>query len=104
MSKDVKETKGLTRLHQLTAAEVSLVPTGANKRRFLIFKSGKKPAEGIVGLAQRIRERVLKADPAVMSKVREIIQRHNVKGQDGTVNVVGAQDGEAKPGLVSAQA
>lgn len=103
MSKDVKKTEGLTRLHQLTAAEVSLVPTGANKRRFLIFKSSKKLAEGRVGLAQRIREKVLKADPAVMSKVREIIQRHNVKGQESGVNVFGMQDGAGKPGPVNEQ-
>lgn len=34
-----KVTKGKTRLHSLEAAEVSLVPKGANKRRFLITKS-----------------------------------------------------------------
>lgn len=31
--------KGLTRLHSLDAEEISLVPKGANRRKFLIFKS-----------------------------------------------------------------
>jgi hypothetical protein len=34
-----KETKGLTKLHSLDAAEISLVSKGANRRRFLITKS-----------------------------------------------------------------
>ena len=33
------------RLHTLEAAEVSLVPQGANRRRFLIFKRGGKDME-----------------------------------------------------------
>lgn len=40
-----QEGKGRTRLRDLDAAEVSFVSTGANRRKFLIFKRGRKPLE-----------------------------------------------------------
>jgi hypothetical protein len=72
-----KVKKGLTRLHSLDADEVSFVPEGANRRRFIIFKSagGKsmpKPHEELEKL-------ISKAHPEVMAKVDEMLKAHHEK-------------------------
>jgi hypothetical protein len=63
-----KQTQGPTRLSDLEAAEISLVPEGANKRRFLIYKTGGG------GMGETLREKIAKADPEVLKKVDGLVR------------------------------
>lgn len=78
-----KETpaKGLTRLHDLEAAEISLVPRGANRRKFLFTKSAKTPEEKPVAGkgGKNLADMIAKADPVVMGKVEEKLKAHNAR-------------------------
>jgi hypothetical protein len=62
----------LKRLHGLEAGEVSLVPQGANKKRFLIFKN----AEGKMQPHKQLLDLISKADPEVMQRVDERLKQH----------------------------
>lgn len=57
-------------LYDLEPAEVSLVTKGANKKKFLIFKS----AGGEMPNAKEVIEMVRKADPEAMKQVEEILK------------------------------
>lgn len=65
-------------LYDLEPAEVSLVSKGANKKKFLIFKSagGKMPS------AKEMIEQVRKANPEVMEKIDEILKAMPGMGAD----------------------
>lgn len=103
-----KVTKGLTRLHSLEAKEVSLVPEGANRRRFLIFKSarGKPMAQP----HEELHQMISKTDPMVMQKVDHMLKSHGSVRKDPAPAPVAAPDkgqvqdppgtdgGEATPG------
>ena len=76
--------KGVKRLHSLDAAEVSLVPEGANRRRFLIFKSAKgnqmaQPNEQ----QQNLHKLISQTDPEVMKKVESHLAAHAQKMSGG---------------------
>lgn len=56
-------------LHDLEAAEVSLVPKGANKRKFLIFKS----REGN-SMDKELVEMIRKGDPKAVKRVEKVLK------------------------------
>lgn len=62
-------------LSELETYEVSLVPKGANGKKFLVFKNlkGKKP---MPAASKEVRDWVLKASPEVMKKVEEVLKEH----------------------------
>lgn len=85
-----KITKGLTRLHSLEAAEVSLVPEGANRRRFLIFKSARgKP---MPQPHEEMHQLISKTDPMVMQKVDHMLKSHGSVRKDPAPAPVAAPD------------
>jgi hypothetical protein len=105
-----KVTKGLTRLHSLEAKEVSLVPEGANRRRFLIFKSAKGESQ-MPQPHEEMHQLISKTDPVVMQKVDHMLKSHGAsvhkdpahapveppdKGQPADPE--GSDGGEATPG------
>lgn len=69
--------KGVTRLHSLDAAEISLVPEGANRRRFLIFKAkgGKMPQPQHPH--HELHKLIAQTDPEVMKKVDEMLKGYS---------------------------
>lgn len=72
--------KGLTRLHKLEAKEVSLVPEGANGKRFMIFKSaGGTLAKNSVAksVSAELHKLISKTDPSIMKKVDEMMKEHS---------------------------
>lgn len=71
----MNQKKGLTRLHELEAAEISLVPQGANRRRFLIYKD----KEGIMAHHQQLHDAIMKPDPHVMQKVEDCMKAYMEK-------------------------
>lgn len=72
-----KKHKGLTRLTQPETDEISLVPRGANRRRFLILK--KSEEKKVADPAANLSDMIAKADPSVMSKVDQCIKAHMAK-------------------------
>lgn len=84
-----KGTKGLTRLSDLEVNEVSLVPRGANKRKFLVTKSAeesmppKKHGEDLTHgdkspklSKQSLHDMIKKTNPEVMEKVDHLMKKH----------------------------
>jgi hypothetical protein len=68
-----KVKKGVKRLHSLDAAEVSLVPEGANRRRFLIFKNKEG---GSMPQHAELHKLIAQTDPEVMKKVEGMLKEH----------------------------
>lgn len=58
-------------LFNLEPAEVSLVTKGANKKKFLIFKSANG---GVMPNAKEIIEMMRKSDPAAMAEIEEVVK------------------------------
>lgn len=74
------------RLYKLAPAEVSLVPRGANKKKFLIFKED-------TAMDQELTEKISKGDPEKMSAIEKVIK-------DYMASTAGAKDeagNEKKP-------
>lgn len=60
----------MKKLYDLDVAEVSLVPRGANKKKFLVFKSrGNK-----VGAKEEIRKLMKEVDPKVVAKIDKVLK------------------------------
>ena len=81
----------MKRLSDLEPAEVSLVPKGANKRKFLVLKSGEKSV-----MTKEELLKILCAGPDTMKAVNKVIKDFN----DGYANVVASHeqvDAEKKP-------
>lgn len=72
----------MKRLYDLTPAEVSLVGKGANKKKFLIFKSD-KGNKSMPQADQEIRNLVNAVSPQTMAKVEKILKTMKVKKADG---------------------
>lgn len=68
----------MRKLYDLDPNEVSLVPRGANKKRFLVFKS----QEGAKMTNKDIREMIENVDPKVMEKVSKSIGMMKKIGKD----------------------
>jgi len=64
----------LKRLSDLEPAEVSLVPKGANKRKFLVLKSEKMTKEELL--------KVLNCEPSVMKNIEKVIRKYSVPPMD----------------------
>lgn len=75
----VGKTPGKTRLYALDAAEVSLVPKGMNKKKFLVQKSagGKSVAKGKQASAEML-EKIAKTNPEVMQRVEDCMKKYGV--------------------------
>lgn len=78
----------MKRLQDLEVGEVSFVPEGANKRKFLVYKS---KSGGPMASPQEALQKLLKADPAVMQKVDGVLKAHFTPGKPG------APEAPAKP-------
>ena len=57
-------------LFHLDPAEVSLVPKGANMKKFLILKEGQ--------MGKQLVEQLKNLDPAVLSKVEQVLKSHKI--------------------------
>lgn len=66
------------RLTELEPAEVSLVTRGANKRKFLVYKSQK----GNPGMKKEILDLIAKADPKALKKVEAVIKEYCAEKAD----------------------
>lgn len=72
----------MKKLYDLKAAEVSLVPRGANKKKFLVFKSDK--GNCMPQPEQDIRKLIESVDPKTIAKVDEVLKSMTNKEEDGT--------------------
>jgi hypothetical protein len=72
----------LKRLYKLEPAEVSLVNRGANKKKFLIYKSDKGAQ-----MTKQELEAIAKGDPAALKKVEQVLKEYNeamkAEGEEG---------------------
>jgi hypothetical protein len=75
----VGKTPGKTRLYALDAAEVSIVPKGMNKKKFLVQKSagGKNVAKGNAARDEML-EKIKKVHPEVMQRVQDCMKQYGV--------------------------
>jgi len=75
--------KSLTRLHQLKAKEVSLVPQGANGRKFMIFKNVE--GKGMSKTHEELHKLISKTDPSILKAVEEALAAHvgKAEGEEG---------------------
>ncbi len=64
----------MKRLYDLDPAEVSLVSKGANKRKFLIFKS--QNGDEVPTDTKSLLEQIKKADPKVLAEVEEVTKNY----------------------------
>lgn len=71
----------MKRLYNLEPNEVSLVPRGANKKKFLIHKS--KEGKPMPTPTQELRELVKNVDPAVMLNVEKVVKAMKSKAEKG---------------------
>lgn len=71
----------MKKLHDLEPAEVSLVSRGANKRKFLVFKSQKGNS-----VNTEILELLKNVDPKVMAKVEKVIKDMSTPQIPGAAN------------------
>ncbi len=68
----------MQKLSNLKAAEVSLVPQGANRRRFMVFKS----ADGVpMSTHEQLQKAIATADPEVMKRVSDFLDK-SIKKDD----------------------
>jgi|WetSurMetagenome_2_1015567.scaffolds.fasta_scaffold120411_2 hypothetical protein len=74
----------MRRLYDLDPAEVSLVSKGANKKKFLIFKSRNNEVDMATDKQKELLELVRKADPKVMKKVEKVLKdNQELQGDEG---------------------
>ncbi len=71
-------------LHDLEPAEVSLVTRGANKRKFLVFKSQK--GNSVTKAAKEIQDLMKNVDPAIIAKVEKVIKDMSTPQIPGAAN------------------
>lgn len=70
----------MKRLTKLETEEVSLVPRGANKRKFLILKSGESMSR------EELLKKIQNCDPEVMKRVEKIVKDYNEGCAPGEAN------------------
>lgn len=68
----------MQKLQQLKAKEVSLVPQGANRRRFIVFKSA-----GKMTTHEELQKAITNADPDTMKRVGEVLDKHLTNDPEG---------------------
>ncbi len=83
-----KIKKGLTRLTDLDAAEVSLVSEGANRRRFMIYKNA---GEKMPQPHEELQKLVSHADPEVMKGIDGYLEKNYAIGK-GAAEAPGAKE------------
>lgn len=71
----------MNRLHELETKEISLVPRGANKKRFLVLKA--TTGESMPKPNAEILKMVNSADPEVMKKVEQVVKDFKVEDDKG---------------------
>lgn len=69
----------MRRLYDLEPAEVSLVPQGANKKKFLIFKND----DGVTMSREELLKQINKVSPATMKQVEKVLKDYDAMCKDG---------------------